>query len=285
MPVPPILASLGRRLGRWLKDNPEAEARIWLWIEQTGGGQLEGHSVASLVQSFVNVVMPPNWAGLSVDLAERAKQVMLNSGLCLIWVPRAEIVQAIVTTSSKESRDGVLLRHTDSIVEDIESVLKEVTHPQLGELPCAIAEAVDAFHDGYTKASQALSAAALTGMVQDHYGFKKLSDARDAFEAEPPHSADSWYFRRSAIQWLVRDAILKSEDLPASSGFNRNLSVHRVDSEQCTKANALAALMLVTGALRELQEIYLIGERGIAVTPRLKQLAESSQRKPDASRG
>jgi hypothetical protein len=194
---------------------------------------------------------------------------MAESGICLVWIPPAGIVEAIACARSKDERDRVLLANAGPILEALDQAIGEATHPELSATADAAHEAVAIYRDGRIRGAQALAAATLSEVVEGHFGFEKFSLARQAFENERPSDAGLWSYRRVAIQSAIHAAILRSEELGPAAGFNRHLSVHGVSGDQFTPAHALAGLMLVVGALRELHEIYRVAERGFGPSPRL----------------
>lgn len=186
-----------------------------------------------------------------------------------MWIPPAGIVEAIACARSKDDRDRVLLANAGPILEALDQAIGEATHPELSATADAAHEAVAIYRDGRIRGAQALAAATLSEVVEGHFGFEKFSLARQAFENERPSDAGLWSYRRVAIQSAIHAAILRSEELGPAAGFNRHLSVHGVSGDQFRPAHALAGLMLVVGALRELHEIYRVAERGFGPSPRL----------------
>jgi hypothetical protein len=264
-----------RWLGGWIERNPEGAARIALWIEEQTERSDEAAPI-DLLKSFMDGLVPRNWWPLRLGMHLQAQSTMAESGICLVWVPPTGTVEAIVCAPSKEERDRVLLANTETILEALDQALGEATHPELTTTVEAAREAVDTYRDGRMRGAQTLAAATLGEVVEGHFGFEKFSIARRAFESEQTSDAGLWSYRRVAIQTAIRAAILRSEEQGSAAGFNRHLSVHGVSGDQFTPAHALAGLMLVVGALRELHEIYRVAERGFGPSPRLGQHAQDA---------
>jgi hypothetical protein len=273
-----------RWMGGWIERNPEGAARIALWVEERAERSEEA-APADLLKSFVDGLVPRNWWPLGLGMHHRAQSVMAESGICLVWVPPAEIVEAIVYASSKDVRDRVLLTNTGTILEALDQVLGEATHPELSATADVAREAVAIYRDGRMRGAQTLAAATLGEVLESHFGFQKFSIARRAFENEQTSDAGFWSYRRVAIQTAIHAAILRSEEQGLATGFNRHLSVHGVSGDQFTPAHALAGLMLVVGALRELHEIYRVAERGFGPSPRLGRHAQAALRRISRSHG
>jgi hypothetical protein len=269
------LLRVAKETQRWMKENPEATAKILLWLEEGNRRQSSAEEVMA-GRAIVDLFIPSNWRSLRIGVVNRAQLLMVETGICLAWVPGPDVIEALLRASNKEERDETLLTHTDSIVTAVEDVLAEVGHPGLTELTQGVLEAVAALDSGLPMASQAMSAAVITSVLQDHYGFKKFDEARAFFDNEHPGVASMWSSRRALVQWALRHAILGPHQRPADGSFSRHLTAHTVTSAQYTKANALGALLLAAGAVREMQEIYWVGKSGFAATPYLQQLTAAS---------
>jgi hypothetical protein len=257
------------RIHGWAERNPEAVVRIALWAEDELGAASEGEAAPiDLLRSFMEALMPRNWWELGIGAHRGAQDLMESSGLCLVWVPEAKVIREMLAAGDKAARDEALLANSASILASVETVLGETTRPELASQKLLGEEAILAFRAGATSAAQALSASILTAAIQEHFGFRKFSLAREAFSAE---TADGpWRFRRATVQRAICAAIVRSDQMAPEAGFNRHLSTHGTEPTQFTSAHSLAALMLVAGSLRELQEIYRVGTFGFGPTPRLE---------------
>ena len=163
-----------RWLGGWIERNPEGAARIALWIEE----QTERSDDAApidLLKSFMDGLVPRNWWPLRLGMHLQAQSTMAESGICLVWVPPTETVEAIVCVPSKEERDRVLLANAETILEALDQALGEATHPELTTTVEAAREAVDTYRDGRMRGAQTLAAATLGEVVEGHFGFEKFS--------------------------------------------------------------------------------------------------------------
>lgn len=278
----PSIPELAKRFQCWLigwsERNPEGAARIALWAEEQLEKPEEAESLLGLFKTFVDGLMPHNWRSLQVGMHIPTRELMAESGICLAWVPPADVVEAMVHAASKAERDQVILANADAILNSIDTVLSEATHPEIESTTAAAREAAASYRAGHAMAAQSLAAAVLGEVLENHLGFDAFSSARRAFEKEPNADSTLWSFRRVSVQAALHAAILRSEEQSANLGFNRHLSVHGVSDRQFTDAHSLSALMLVAGALRELHEMYRLGERGYACLPGLAQFAREQGR-------
>lgn len=278
MPLSPSLKAMAeelrRRLDQWIANNPEGAARLALWMEDQMEPSLGPRAPIDHVQSLVETFVPANWWTMRVGLHQQARKLMAQTGICLIWVPPADLVEALVHADGKAAREEVLLAGSGEILDSIERVLADATHPRLGPSVAAAQEAVEAQRAGLTRAAQSLSASLLGEIVEVHFGYEDFGAARRAFAQEPATGSSFWSSRRTAVQEALRIAILQSKFRPAEAGFNRHLSAHRVDPAQFCEPHALEGLMLLGGALRELHDVYRVAERGFGPSPHLSRYAE-----------
>jgi hypothetical protein len=265
---------LRARIRRWAERNPEGVARLLHWVFNRLLVAEEGLNLLSLVRSFMLNFAPPNWCSLPPESVSRADRLVCESGLCLIWVPGQEVVAKLLQAPDKVARDAVLVDCKAEILDSVDARLAEVMHPELAGLRALAAEAAQAARVDVPSAAQALAAAVISAVVNDHYGFS-FGSAREKFETESPKAAGFWSHRRALIQRSLQLAILKSRDRPADSGFNRHLSSHGSDPSHYGEAHAIEALLLMAGALRELEESYLIAELGFAASAPLQDYAAS----------
>jgi hypothetical protein len=64
-------------------------------IERTGSPSTDG-SHRSFSQAFIDAFLPPNWMTLKIGAQRRALELMAEAGICLVWVPRSEIVDELL---------------------------------------------------------------------------------------------------------------------------------------------------------------------------------------------
>jgi len=264
------LGELITALGRWVEANPEAVAKILLWLQESERRQVSPDGSSG--RSFLELILPANWIGLRAGVLEKAQQVMVETGVCLAWAPNAQVIEALVRAPDEATRDKELLRHATLILEDLEAVLAEVESPYLGELKEGLSQAVVAYRAGLPMPAQAMAAAIVTTVLEGHYGFEHFKNARQSFGEERPEAAGIWSSRRASVQWAIRMSILNQQHRPIHGRFNRHLTAHDLDSGQYDEVNALTGLLLAGGSLRELQEMYWLAERGGAVSYSLRPL-------------
>jgi hypothetical protein len=263
---------LRSRFQRWASANPEAIARLMVWLHDQRHQETDEPGLLTLGRSFLLNIAPPNWQSLPAGAHVQVDRLICETGLCLVWVPDAEVIVGLIRASGKGSRDEVLLTSADRILDSVIARTDQVNHPELAGLRELAVEAVETHRSGFFAASQTLAAAILTGVIEDHYGFRFVA-AREAFDAEPPARAGLWSHRRTLVQRAIQIAIVPSKYRREQSGFNRHLTSHGTDTAHYEEARAIEALMLMAAALRELNETYRIAEMGFGASPRLERYA------------
>jgi hypothetical protein len=179
--------------------------------------------------------LAPNWADLEGDDLEATILLMNDAQVNLAWAPDVDILRELIAAGAANA-DGVLATRSDDIVEQLRIVIDDVRDPTLAVAADAAREALDAHSNGTPAAAQALST-----VLVGHNTYKKLDPEKAAFDE----------LRLTAINRCL-SAACAGNNAPGTN-FHRNRSAHRVDPSQYTPANAVRALLLIVGLLREEQ--------------------------------
>ncbi len=222
------------------------------WLEINGPRVAE---VMVALQKFSAEAHVENWADLDEDEWIEALDLMrTDDGLPLAWLPPGHVVKALLAAADHGARDAVLLAHADEIAADARRILDDVTHQKVAALHAAVIAAWDAWDADLTVPAQATAAAAI-GEILQLQGFEEFAAFRTKWEPHRGAHPEEWHltaFRVTAVMCALSTAVQR-EDQGKFPGFNRHATLHRLDSVQYTRANALRALMLVSAATRELQ--------------------------------
>ncbi len=202
---------------------------------------------------------PPNWSEFDGDEIASIVALMEETGWSLVWVPRADVVRKLLD-AVKDVREEVLLSSKSEILDDLDAALGEVEHSQLVELRDHVVQAIGSFRAGFEAPAQSLASAVFTTVMHVHLGLKKFPAARNEFEKHgDPMDVELMVFKLAAIYKAASraiDAYWGEDAEPIPTNFNRHASTHRVSQLQYTTVNALAALLLVTSFLRELEPLF-----------------------------
>jgi hypothetical protein len=196
--------------------------------------------------------LPANWRELDPAEVDRAAGLMGDTGLCLAWVPRAELIRALLAAPDHEARCQILVANGNEILADIEAVLLEVESEELAPIAGAAEEAIRSARAGAPGPAQSHVASALGHVAHGYFGYEGFGPVRERFaDIDPINDVGFAEFSFYAIgrAWVISIASFKQ----AGDGFNRNLTAHYVGAPHYSDANLLAGLMLLVGLTRELQ--------------------------------
>jgi hypothetical protein len=198
---------------------------------------------------------PANWVEFDVD-PDAALRVAQDEGLPLVWVPRGELVTALLDGPDAASRRGLLAANVNDIVADCAAVAAAVTHQSLREHRDRLLDATHAHQLGLHAPAQAMTTVVLTALLQWVYAHKELRKVKVS-DFRMPEDAEEVAFRLFKVAVLIEAAVPAvqggRDKLPdeALDRFNRHDTLHRVADEAYTPPNAMTALLLATGLLAE----------------------------------
>jgi hypothetical protein len=251
---PLILGELASRLARAVQVPRIEPLRVRLHTALDGvdpGRMLEAvrRAVQGLEGDLLSA-LPENWRDIDFDELERAVMLAMEDGLALVWVPRGEIVRAMIDAPSRGEREAILLARESEILDDVDGALNRVQGDRLVH-PRDLARAAAAAHrDGHHAAAQTLAAAALSALVHG-FGFQRFAQAREEWERDHPMEVDLFDVRITTLLQAFARALHHTDY--ARPGFNRHATQHG-HVGQFTTQHALTAHLLLGGLLRELVE-------------------------------
>lgn len=209
---------------------------------------------------------PENWDLLAHDQArlETAMAILVDEGIPLAWVPRPEIVAALVDAPDEPARLSMLTENASLIIEDCQACLDEVESVELIALVTLLREALRGF--ATTPApSQALAANVLDTFLRHanrrgqmfgapfgYFKYEKVVKRITPVSSGTRHP-------ELRIGCVLTPAIpafanYDGDNDPVPTRFGRHPTAHGVDPAQYTPANVLIAVMLATSFLREADE-------------------------------
>ncbi|WP_018909468.1 hypothetical protein [Salinispora arenicola] len=203
-------------------------------------------------------ILPPNWPdGLSSVSDEDLFAVVQDEGIPLVWVPRGEIVSAVLAAPDRQARIKILLARSGEVMQDCRDALHHASGNSdvASQVPLAH-KAIDAFDGGHTEAAQALAVVVTETAVSRtiHHKYHKV---HDMVKVEPANLPIGQVRLRAALapirpfytQWSPH------KGAPPPAELSRHVSVHQADAGHYTDGNALIAVMLASSVLRALQDI------------------------------
>jgi hypothetical protein len=210
---------------------------------------IDAHAISFKEQ--LQRALPPNWLGMSHAEMDEAIAFSEATGVNLVWLPRRTIIDELVEAGPDDAIE-ILVQRQEEILVDIRHVLGEVTHGDSADWLRLAECAVEVAEEGQLEAAQALATNILSGIVE-HVFAMRLRDAREEFRRDDPDHVALRVFRMTVLLRVFGRALITTDQ--AGPGFNRHASTH-LFVESYTPANAIAALMLLAGVVRELDVLY-----------------------------
>lgn len=224
------------------------------------GKLIDAAKLAETMHKAMIRALPPNWPDNAnlIDVVE----LLEETGLPIVWVPRADVVAALLDASDAETRDRLLLDREDEILEDVRHVLGEIEDEELRGIAECATQGVACFTDGHHGPTQAWAATILTTVLQGTLQYASLAEARRKMSMNWEEQSLR-RLRLALVAMSVRHALAefwphKGDPVPAR--FNRHASALWLSPEQFTRLNALISLMTVTSLIRELEQLLRDGD-------------------------
>ncbi|MEV4418164.1 hypothetical protein [Catellatospora sp. NPDC049609] len=200
-------------------------------------------------------LQPANWADVPDDIDPFALIDLAEEGIPTAWVPRAEVLVALVS-ADVDKRLQVLLDHQGQVLEDCDVTLSETSQGAHAEQMVLLVQAVASARLCLFAPAQAIAASVLDTLIR-----KSMSPGEKYSAWLRKHPADkSWpigqmrYFTAMTPMSRAFKEFWKSKGDPIPDAFNRHASTHAAGAIQYTEGNALVGVMLAVSVLRELHE-------------------------------
>jgi hypothetical protein len=204
--------------------------------------------------------LPPNWRDLpSWKEVEDTLGIMQETGWCLVWCPRAEVIRQLLEADDSDARIRLLLESKGLVIDDLRDCLSSVTRQEVDGHRSAAMAAIEAFADGHIAAAQALAASDISALINGTLGIRTFGEARRSLEGDPIESPLP-SFRLQAVLDTVSRSLQEyyaHRGDPVPAAFNRHATVHSMSPEQFTEVNSLASLLLLVAFLKELDLLLI----------------------------
>ncbi len=201
--------------------------------------------------------LPSNWRELEpYELAATAKLVE-ESRLCLVWVPRIEIVRSMLAADEQAARLAVLVSSRDAVLGDLSVVLADSRGATVeGHFDACefAAEAIAGARDSHFHAAQALAASGLGQVLHGTLGYPLLHGLGRAYKEFRDNKLEDMTMRlmkADLIELCTATALTDIEKVELD-GFNRHGTQHGQRSF-FSEANALAGMLLLVAWVREIK--------------------------------
>ncbi len=207
-------------------------------------------------QHLVSDPLPWNWATrYESDVLE---SVLKADGIPIVYIPRAEIVDEVVSQEDRESRIRVLMDRVDDVLADCDEELAGELEDDLTALAAKVREAINAYRDGHATSAQALAVLVCDTMIRAHLD---ESHQRALVKAEK-----EWKLTKTVQAKILRYSLAmtpvyrflyswrRGSGSPIPTFLQRHISVHHVRDDQYSPENAVLALMLASSLVLAFNE-------------------------------
>jgi hypothetical protein len=181
-----------------------------------------------------------------------------QDGIPLAWVPRSDIVMALVHAEGIEERRAILANREADIIQDCFTCLDDIDALELAEFVANAREAARAFQDQHPKPAQAFATVVLDAALRDLFATPSFSYGGIRHQLAGVWDNAPLRHMRSALVLAAIPGALEQfwphRGDPVPVRFNRHASSHTLHVGQFTRTNALVAIMTITSLLREAQE-------------------------------
>lgn len=197
---------------------------------------------------------PPNLRSVDGVTLETLIQIMLDEGFPLYAVPRAEVVEALISADGSSGRREVLGRRWKTVVADCRAVVEGSASEATAAFVPPMRRALDALDGGHAHAAQSLAASLIDALTTDVLGDKQQS-AEYKPHPRGTRTTDAYMelgvrkFLAFAPVWQAYQRFDPDTADSVPRTFSRHATAHTVSPRQYNRRNAVQAAMIACGML------------------------------------
>ncbi|MDH3033993.1 MULTISPECIES: hypothetical protein [unclassified Streptomyces] len=204
---------------------------------------------------------PENWR--EEQLRRLDMLSIMEEGIPLVWTPSADVIRDLLDAPDAPARRKVLEQKAAAVVEHCRTVLSSVVRNDLAAEADFLNDCLDLIGSGKHAAAQVLASSVLDTVLRAMVrADPRLQGKKGQFHFKslaaqlPKASSDTQVgrFRAYCINSSIHKAYEQYYGPPVPEEYNRHATAHAAGPTQITLANALAAVMLAVGMVRELEE-------------------------------
>ncbi len=226
------------------------------------------------LRAALEMSRPENWHGTGLS-PDRVLPIATEDGIPVVWVPRADVLKALVASPSGQ-RHGVLEAHVVQVIADCRARLSECDDPWIEDSAHLLGKAIDAFDSGHHEAAMALAVSvgeplALWASVprvqvfdseEDRVRWEENRRQRKYKLASMELAASSTDAQRHRYE-ICRHALIAPVSTfftefrpgnPEPDLLSRHVVAHAPTKAHFSRRNAMIAVMLAVSILREQEE-------------------------------
>lgn len=208
---------------------------------------------------------PSNWTDEVEERIDEVVNIVNGEGIPVAWVPRPEILQALLDASSPDERSLILIDGREEILEDCQTVLSRVeAGSDVPTLPIAH-KVLAGCRDGHWEIAAISAVAVVHGIVE------ALRWAYDRQKVAAHHSLTPTAEADRLVEQATRAPLVRFYDewneksgKPRPTHVTRHVVSHKLAPDQVSERNCVVAVMLMCSLLRTVYELELGSEETAA---------------------
>jgi hypothetical protein len=208
--------------------------------------------------------LPDNWADVIDDKLEELIELVNVDGIPAAWVPRVEILEALLGAETGDARSEILIRHRSQILEDCVAILSGLDDTFLADEISIAEEVLESCRVGHWRV------AALAAIPIVHSIVESLSWASDRQRVAHHHQLTMDMEYRRLTEMATRAPLVNFYDdwnpksgKPRPVHLTRHVASHRLAADQVSARNCVVAVMLMTSLMMTVHQLKL-GQRAVA---------------------
>jgi hypothetical protein len=215
-----------------------------------------------VVAARLHAQRPDNWPSW---LTYASLRVAIQDGFPVLWVPAADVLDALAKAPDRDARQQVLLDDQVDVLDHARSVLSAVTSPDLAIDRQGIEQAIECvINQPFPAQVAALNIA--TNRAMEEVGAPSLSALAEMGRAAVERGIDISVVNPPASLMLAAVApalgqFYPSRGDPVPSRPNRHAVDHVTSALQYTSGNALESVLPAVSVLRQAQANREVGAR------------------------
>ncbi|WP_277246056.1 hypothetical protein [Micrococcus terreus] len=213
--------------------------------------------LAPAIEAIRRASYPPNLRGIEELEFDSVRVVVMEDGIPLYGVPRAEIAEALVRAETDRERRGILDLGRNDISADCRAAVESCTATDVVRYSRFAISALDAFDAGHYDAAQALAGSLIDTIVLAYFGDERTQYTPHPQGKRTQEAYDDFTIRQFtafAPIWRTYQHFFAVNGDPIPTTFSRHATAHAVHESQFTRDNAIQGIMFACSLMYWLEE-------------------------------
>lgn len=207
---------------------------------------------------------PDNWPdGMDEKLPALIELVNVD-GIPATWVPRSEVLEALLSVTTGDERSRVLIEHRDEILTDCADRVEGLVDPVLEPVLPIAREVLHACRDGHWKVGAISAVQVVHSIVESlHWVSDRQRVAKHhILKVSTPYTQLLEQASRAPLVMFYDDWNPQSGK-PRPTHLTRHVVSHSLGDDQVSERNCIVAVMLMASLLVTVYQLDL-GQREVA---------------------